>query len=65
MSRCRFQLDAVWKIILPFLEWCLWRERDGPHEKTLVELKALVGGFFLGFVICFLPMGLQVGFECL
>jgi hypothetical protein len=48
----RFQLDAVWKMILPCLMWCLWRERNDhsfeDHDRTLVELKAL---FFKTFFL--------------
>jgi hypothetical protein len=38
-----FWLDIVWKMILPYLMWCLLRERNGrsfeDYKRTLVELK--------------------------
>jgi hypothetical protein len=42
---CRFQVDAVWKMIPPCLMWCLWREGNDhsfeDYEMTLLELKIL------------------------
>jgi hypothetical protein len=41
----RFWLDVVWKMILPYIMWCLWCERNDwsfeDCERTLVDLKAL------------------------
>jgi hypothetical protein len=31
----------------------------------LLGFGGIFGGFLLGFVICFLPVGLQMGFGCL
>jgi hypothetical protein len=42
----RSQLEKVWKMTLPCLMWCIWRERNNrrfeDHERTLVESKALL-----------------------
>ena len=57
----RFQLDAIWKMILPCLMWCLWRERNGcnfeDHERTLVKLRD-----FFFFKTLFLGWGLRLQF---
>jgi len=53
----RFQLNAVWTMILTYLLWCLWREINDrsieEHERTLVKLKAL---FFKTLFHCCLKL---------
>jgi hypothetical protein len=62
----RFQLDAVWKMIMSCLMWCLWRERnnwsfeDGIHRIEgfiyssrlfFIGLLPLIFYFFLFFFL--------------